>query len=64
MAYFNFNFGQLLHKLNNVEIKNNIKFCKKIKKQFFLANYGIIFYKKNIYTHILFVLKIPQYFNL
>ena len=43
MAYSNLNFSQLLHKLDNVDIKNNIWSYEKIKKLIFSAKYGILF---------------------
>ena len=37
MAYSNLNFGQLLHKLDDVNIKNNIRSYEKIKKRILSA---------------------------
>ena len=43
MAYSNLNFGQLLHRIENIDIKNNIRFYEKIKKRILSAKYGILF---------------------
>ena len=43
MAYSNLNFGQLLHKLDDVNIKNNIRSYEKIKKRVLSAKYSITF---------------------
>ena len=43
MAYSNLNFGQLLHKLNDENIINNIRSYEKIKKRILSAKYGILF---------------------
>ena len=45
MAYSSLNFGQLLHKLDDVNIKNNIRSYEKIKKRISSAKYGIIYNK-------------------
>ena len=41
MAYSNLKFGQLLHKLENAEIKNQIKLYQKTKKCILLAFFVI-----------------------
>ena len=38
MAYSNLNFGQLLHRIENIDIKNNIRSYEKIKKKFYQQN--------------------------
>ena len=43
MAYSNLNFRQLLHKLENAEIKNKIRLYEKTKKRILLSNYAILF---------------------
>ena len=43
MAYSNLNFGQLIHKLDDVNIKNNIRSYEKIKKRVLSAKYSITF---------------------
>ena len=41
-ACSNLNFSQLLHNLENGEIKNKIRLYEKTKKRILLANYGIL----------------------
>ena len=43
MAYSNLNFGQFLHKVDNVNIKNNIRSYEKLKKRIVSAKYAILF---------------------
>ena len=43
MAYSNLNFGQLLHRIENTDIKNNIRSYENIKKRILSARYGILF---------------------
>ena len=43
MAYSNLNFGQLLHRIENIDIQNNIRSYEKIKKRILSAPYGILF---------------------
>ena len=45
MDYSNLNFGQLLHRIENIDIKNNISSYEKIKKRILSAKYVIIFYQ-------------------
>ena len=51
MAYSNHNFGQLLHRIENIDIKNNIRSYKKIKKRILSAKYGILFNQTYIYIY-------------
>ena len=50
MAYSNLNFGELLHKLENTEIKNETRLYEKLKKRIILANYAVL--SNNIYIYI------------
>ena len=52
MAYSKLNFGQLLHKLENAEIKNKIRLYEKTKKRILLTNYVIIVNQICIYIYI------------
>ena len=49
MAYSNLNFGQLLHKLDDVNIKNNVRSYERIKNQILSAKDGIF---KTIYIYV------------
>ena len=53
MAYSNLNFGHLLHRIENIDIKNNIRFYEKIKKRILSAKYGILFNQICIYMCVL-----------
>ena len=52
MAYSNLNFGRLLHRIENINIKNNIRSYEKIKKRILSAKYGILFNQIYIYVYI------------
>ena len=52
MAYSNLNFGQLLHRVENIDIKNNIRSYEKIKKRILSARHGILFNQIYIYIYI------------
>ena len=52
MSFSQLNFGQLLHELNNVDTKHNIRFYEKMKKRILLTNYGIYFNQLYIYINI------------
>ena len=43
MAYSNHTFGQLLHKVDNANIKNNIWSYEKIRKRILSDKHGILF---------------------
>ena len=43
MDFLTLNFGQLLHLLDNEELKNIIRNFEKQKKQIISAQYGILF---------------------
>ena len=43
MDFLTLNFGQLLHLLNNEELKNKIRNFEKQKKKVISAKYGILF---------------------
>ena len=53
MDFLTLNFGQLLHLLNNEELKNKIRNFEKQKKQVISAKYGILFNQTYIYIYIL-----------